>query len=86
MSSIRSVASMYVHTPVRTAQIWGKIFLSLNRITDTPFAFIGVFVLVFFSSFIILSMDCEEYYSRETDERLSPADCISKRTLILMAL
>ena len=40
--------------------------------TDTSFAFIGVFVLVFSSSFIILSMDCEEYYSRETDERLSP--------------
>ena len=40
--------------------------------TDTSFAFIGVFVLVFSSSFIILSMDSEKYYDTgETNERLS---------------
>ena len=40
--------------------------------TETSFAFIGVFVLVFSSSLIILSMDSEKYYdTRETNERLS---------------
>ena len=64
---------------MRTAEISGKyifcflkILLSLNRMTDTSFAYIGVFVLVFSSSFIILSMDSEKYYDTgETNERLS---------------
>ena len=47
------------------------MFSLLNRMTDTSFPFIGVFVLVISSSFIILSMDSEEYYGRETNERLS---------------
>ena len=38
----RSVASMYAHTPVRTAEIWifffnfEKVFLSLNRDDTNP--------------------------------------------------
>ena len=54
----------YAHTPVRTAEIWGKyifyflkIFSSLNRMTDTSFAFNGVFSCVSIYIFFML------YYS-----------------------
>ena len=72
----------YAHTPVRTAEIWGKyifyflkIFSSLNRMTDTSFAFNGVFSCVsiyFLHPLLFYQWTARNIiYGGETNERLS---------------
>ena len=67
---IRSVASIYAHTPLRTAEILEKDIFCIPEFNVTISRYIGVFVFVFPSSFIILSTDYKKRYSGATDERL----------------
>ena len=69
--NIRTYARAYSWNLGKIYFLFPENILSLNRMTDTSFAFIGVFVLVFSSSFIILSMDSDEYYGEKTNERSS---------------
>ena len=75
---IRSVASIYAHTPLRTAEILEKDIFCIPEFNVTISRYIGVFVFVFPSSFIILSTDYKKRYSGATDERL-----ISLATLLI---
>ena len=72
------MASIYAHTPLRTAEILEKDIFCIPEFNVTISRYIGVFVFVFPSSFIILSTDYKKRYSGATDERL-----ISLATLLI---
>ena len=72
--------SVHIRTypPCVQLKSWKRIFFCIPEFNVTISRYIGVFVLVFPSSFIILSTDYKKRYSGATDERL-----ISLATLLI---
>ena len=72
--------SVHIRTypPCVQLKSWKRIFFCIPEFNVTISRYIGVFVFIFPSSFIILSTDYKKRYSGATDERL-----ISLATLLI---